>query len=120
MDNLPDPRWQAALDHSRYLANLLTTRPGLIDELAAVWTAPLSAEQLLAALAATEDLELDLSGVGEMDTAGLQLLLLLKREVLQQGKQLKIISHSPSVQHLFDFCNLVGVFGDPMLISAKP
>jgi glutamate-ammonia-ligase adenylyltransferase len=57
MDNLPDPRWQAALAHSRYLANLLTTRPGLIDELAAVWTAPLSAEQLLAALepAATDD-----------------------------------------------------------------
>jgi anti-anti-sigma factor len=55
-----------------------------------------------------------------MDTAGLQLLLLLKREVLQQGKRLTIISHSPSVQRIFDFCNLVGVFGDPMLISAKP
>ena len=57
MDNLPDPRWLAALDHSRYLANLLVTRPGLIDELAAVWTAPLSADQLLAALEppATDD-----------------------------------------------------------------
>ncbi|HPU80179.1 STAS domain-containing protein [Accumulibacter sp.] len=85
-----------------------------------IYQAQAQKEQLLAALAATEDLELDLSGVGEMDTAGLQLLLLLKREVLQQGKQLKIISHSPNVQRLFDFCNLVGVFGDPMLISAKP
>ena len=57
MDNLPDPRWQATLDHSRFLANLLITRPGLIDELAAAWTAPLSAGQLLAALepAATDD-----------------------------------------------------------------
>ena len=57
MDNLPDPRWQAALDHSRYLVNLLGTRPGLIAELAAIWTAPLSADQLLAALepAATDD-----------------------------------------------------------------
>jgi anti-sigma B factor antagonist len=85
-----------------------------------IYQAQAQKEQLLAALAATEDLELDLSGVGEMDTAGLQLLLLLKREVLQQGKQLTIIGHSPSVQRLFDFCNLVGVFGDPMLISAKP
>ena len=24
MDTLPDPRWQSALAHSRYLANLLT------------------------------------------------------------------------------------------------
>jgi anti-anti-sigma factor len=85
-----------------------------------IYQAQAQKEQLLAALAATEDLELDLSGVGEMDTAGLQLLLLLKREVLQQGKRLTIISHSPSVQRIFDFCNLVGVFGDPMLISAKP
>jgi anti-sigma B factor antagonist len=85
-----------------------------------IYQAQAQKEQLLAALAATEDLELDLSGVGEMDTAGLQLLLLLKREVLQQGKQLKITSHSPNVQRIFDFCNLVAVFGDPMLISAKP
>lgn len=33
---------------------------------------------LLAALAGTDDLELDLMHVGEIDTAGLQLLILLK------------------------------------------
>jgi anti-sigma B factor antagonist len=54
-----------------------------------------------------------------MDTAGLQLLLLLKREGLQQGKPLTIVGHSPSVQGIFDFCHLVGHFGDPMLISAQ-
>ena len=50
MDNLPDPRWQDALQHSRYLANLLTAHPALIPELAAVWTAPLSPELLRAAM----------------------------------------------------------------------
>jgi len=57
MDTLPDPRWQSALAHSRYLANLLSTHPALAPELAAVWTAPLTAEQLTAALtpAATDD-----------------------------------------------------------------
>ena len=57
MDKLPDPRWQSALAHSRYLANLLATQPALIPELAAVWTAPLTAEQLAAGLtpAATDD-----------------------------------------------------------------
>ncbi|MCL2525074.1 MAG: bifunctional [glutamate--ammonia ligase]-adenylyl-L-tyrosine phosphorylase/[glutamate--ammonia-ligase] adenylyltransferase [Betaproteobacteria bacterium] len=50
MTPLPDPSWQRALDHSRYLANLLQTRPELLAELAAVWREPLSEAQLLAAL----------------------------------------------------------------------
>ena len=83
-----------------------------------IYQAQAQKEQLLAALAATEDLELDLSGVGEMDTAGLQLLLLLKREVLQQGKQLTLSGHSPAVRQTLEFCRLVGVFGDPMIIPA--
>ena len=57
MDKLPDPRWQTALDHSRYLTHLLAARPMLIGELAGVWTTPLAAGQLLAALEppATDD-----------------------------------------------------------------
>ena len=57
MDKLPDPRWRTALDHSRYLTNLLAARPMLIDELAGVWTTPLAAGQLLTALEppATDD-----------------------------------------------------------------
>ena len=43
--------WQLALDHSRYLRNLLQARPALIPELEATWQAPLSAKQLQAALA---------------------------------------------------------------------
>ena len=94
------------------------SRLALRDDMT-IYQAQAQKEQLLAALAATPDLELDLSGVGEMDTAGLQLLLLLKREVGEQGKQLTISGHSPRVQQVLDFCNLVGVFGDPMVISAN-
>lgn len=50
MDTTLDPRWQAAVDHSRYLANLLNSRPELIPELAATWQQPLSEELLLAPL----------------------------------------------------------------------
>ena len=74
--------------------------------------------QLLSALTATQHLELDLKAVAEMDTAGLQLLLLLKREAGAQGKNVSVINHSPRVQQVLDFCNLVGTFGDPMVISA--
>jgi len=75
--------------------------------------------QLLDALATTQHLDLDLSAVAEMDTAGLQLLMLVKREAVQHGKSLAISGHSLAVQQILDFCNLVGVFGDPMLIPAR-
>jgi anti-sigma B factor antagonist len=91
----------------------------VINEDMTIYQAQAQKEQLLAALAAADHLELDLAGVGEMDTAGLQLLMLLKREVLQQDKRLTISGHSPAVQHVLDFCNLVGVFGDPMVIPAN-
>jgi glutamate-ammonia-ligase adenylyltransferase len=50
MDTLPDPRWQTALEHSRYLTNLFFARPELISELAGIWEQPLTAEQLQAPL----------------------------------------------------------------------
>lgn len=83
-----------------------------------IYQAQSQKDQLLGALAETERLELDLSGVAEMDTAGMQLLVLVKREAIQHGKELAISGHSPTVQQILDFCNLVGVFGDPMVISA--
>ena len=73
---------------------------------------------LLEALATTQHLELDLSSVSDMDTAGLQLLMLLKREAERQGKNVTISGHSPTVRQILDFCNLVAVFGDPVVIPA--
>lgn len=75
--------------------------------------------QFLTALKATGHLELDLHGVTELDTAGLQLLMLLKREAGQLGKTLSMIGHGPRVQQILDFCNLASAFGDPMVISAS-
>ena len=75
-------------------------------------------QQLIAALEQAEGLELDLSQVGEMDTAGLQLLILAKREAARQDKALAIVAHSPAVRQTLDFCNLTAYFGDPVVITA--
>lgn len=96
----------------------MTTSRLAIGENMTIYQAQSQKDQLLAALAATGHLELDLREVAEMDTAGLQLLILLKREATQHGKALTISGHSPAVQQALDLCNLVGVFGDPMVISA--
>lgn len=72
--------------------------------------------QLLDALAEGQTLELDLSQVAAIDTAGLQLLLLVKREAGSAGKQVKLTGHSPAVRELIEFTQLAGHFGDPMVI----
>ncbi|MDP3540300.1 MAG: STAS domain-containing protein [Azonexus sp.] len=73
---------------------------------------------LLDALATTSELELNLSQVSEMDTAGLQLLILLKKEALRAGKQVRIVAHSQAVSSVIDFCNMAAEFGDPLVIPA--
>jgi anti-anti-sigma factor len=74
---------------------------------------------LLDALSTTRDLELNLSQVGEIDSAGLQLLILLKKEAQRVGKSVRIVAHSQAVSAVIDFCNMAGEFGDPLIIPAQ-
>lgn len=83
-----------------------------------IYEAPSIKDRLLSALADCRVLELDLSQVGEIDTAGFQLLVLAKREATYQGKTLNLVAHSVAVREVLDFLNMVGFFGDPLLIPA--
>ena len=74
--------------------------------------------RLVDALATCDELELDLLQVGEIDTAGLQLLILLKKEAQRAGKTLSIVAHSQTVRAVIDFCNLAAELGDPLVIPA--
>ena len=71
------------------------------------------------ALAGADSLELDLAAVGEIDSAGLQLLLMLKKEALRLGKRVAIVAHSQPVHAVIDFCNVAAELGDPLLIPAR-
>jgi anti-anti-sigma regulatory factor len=62
--------------------------------------------------------EIDLSGVTELDTAGVQLLMLAKKTALARGCDIKLINHSPSVLDVFELLNVAGYFGDPLLMAA--
>lgn len=74
--------------------------------------------RMVAALGAGDGVELDLSQVAEIDSAGLQLLILTKREAARLGKRMSIVAHSPAVRQTLDFCNLAAFFGDPVVITA--
>lgn len=61
--------------------------------------------------------ELDLSGLEELDTAGVQLLLWLKRDMAGRGTVLALTRHSPAVVEALDQLKLTAAFGDPILLS---
>lgn len=67
---------------------------------------------------APERLSLDLSGVEEIDTAGTQLLLALKRQAAKEGKALEYCLHSAAVLGVIDLLNLAGALGDPVLVAS--
>jgi len=67
----------------------------------------------------TQELQLDLSAVAEIDSAGLQLLLLLKAEAQQRGFILRLLRHSEAVIEVFELLKLGMYFGDPIVIPAN-
>lgn len=74
--------------------------------------------ELLAGLDAG-DLELDLAEVDELDSAGLQLLVLAKLEAERQGHRLSLCNHSAAVIEVLELSGLSAFFGDPILLSTR-
>jgi ABC-type transporter Mla MlaB component len=52
-------------------------------------------QELLAAFAQTENINMDLSGVTELDLAGMQLLCSAHRSSIVQGKQFRVSGYNP-------------------------
>lgn len=65
-----------------------------------------------------EVLELDLSQVTEIDSAGVQLLLLTKQTAQTEQKQLQLVGPSAAVIEVFELLNLCGHFGLPSAQSS--
>lgn len=74
-------------------------------------------ERLLTFLDRGDELEINLSAVDEIDTAGLQLLIMAKQQARRDGKRLGFVLHSPAVVELFELANLVTFFDDPLALS---
>lgn len=75
--------------------------------------------KLLEQLAGCSEMDLNLAGVSEVDTAGLQLLLLVEQEARRLHKPLRLTEHSPAVVEIVQLFDLAGYFGDPVLIQSK-
>jgi anti-sigma B factor antagonist len=78
-----------------------------------VYTAAQLKQPLLDAVAASgANVELDLSQVSEFDTAGMQLLLLARRETFAAGRELWIGATSAVVQENLTLCGANGMRAD--------
>lgn len=84
-----------------------------------IYTAGEMKGALMRELGATHELEVDLHEVEELDTAGLQLLIMLRREGREAGKEVRLVGHSPAVLEVMDICNLARWFGDPLVASDR-
>lgn len=74
-------------------------------------------EGLLKYLRSSSQLEIDLSHVDELDTAGLQVLACAKKDAAHSETPFSLINHSRSVIEVLDLYNMTSYFGDPVLLS---
>jgi anti-sigma B factor antagonist len=68
-------------------------------------------QTLLAALETPGALELDLSKVTELDSAGVQLLLLAQRTAAANDVELRYVDHSPAVTQVLELLGLHASLG---------
>jgi len=75
---------------------------------------------LVDALHECREMEIDLTDVGEIDTAGIQVLLLMKREAERAGKALRLVCPSAAVIGVFALYNLVSYLNDSNAAHERP
>lgn len=73
-------------------------------------------DQLMAILHDKRALEIDLAQVTELDTAGVQLLMLAKITRESAGLPFSLTHHSAAVVNVFELLGLAGWFNDPIVI----
>ena len=73
---------------------------------------------LLEILRTPASFDVDLSGVTEIDTAGIQVLMAAKNHAKAHGVELRLLGHSPPVLELIEIYDLAAWLGDPLVVAA--
>jgi anti-anti-sigma factor len=75
-------------------------------------------ETLMPAITKSDEIEIDLSRVTEVDAAGMQLMISAKLEAILRGKTLRYVGHSKPVLDMIDLCDLGSFFGDQVVMAS--
>ncbi len=65
-----------------------------------------------------KEIEVNLSQVDELDSAGIQILLQMKYDSERLKKPVRFVEHSPIVIEALEMLDLISRFSDPVVISA--
>ena len=84
-----------------------------------IYTAAENHGRLLAHLEARANCDLDLSGVSEMDGAGLQLLLWAARAAEARDARFRLVARSQAVSEVLELLHLDSRFGFDSAVSAE-
>jgi len=82
-----------------------------------IYTAAALKKELMEHLTEPCEREIDLSEVSKMDSAGIQLLIMAKRETTRHKTPLRLIGHSLAVLEIFNTYNMAAYFSDPVSLS---
>jgi anti-sigma B factor antagonist len=77
-----------------------------------IYTAQRNKEALLQVMSDCKSLSVDLSKVMELDTAGVQILLLAMVEAKRKDIPVEFYGHTESVSQVLELCNLSNVIGN--------
>ncbi len=90
-----------------------------INEKMTIYQAGAMRDELLGAFRDCQEMEVDLSQVDEIDSAGLQLLLALKHSAKTRQMPVHYINHSPVVVNIIQLFGVDAYFGDQLLMPSK-
>ncbi|WP_108125796.1 STAS domain-containing protein [Saccharospirillum mangrovi] len=90
----------------------------LIEGDMTIYTASEIKTPLWEAVQAAPVVEVDLSQVAELDSAGLQLLVLIKKH-LPDGSKVTFVNHSQVVIDVIELMQLAAYFNDPLVLSGR-
>ncbi|WP_428633413.1 STAS domain-containing protein [Sedimenticola sp.] len=76
-------------------------------------------EALMPLLFEDRPVEINLGKVSEIDSAGVQLLLLAKKQRTADRRPLTLVDHNKAVLDVFELMNLSGYFKDPILLPGE-
>jgi anti-sigma B factor antagonist len=78
-----------------------------------------ASELKLALVGAPAPTEVDLAGVTEIDSAGVQLLMLAKKTALKHQRDFRLVAHSEAVMEVFELLDVASYFNDPLVMAAR-
>ncbi len=75
--------------------------------------------RLLQVSQSSDNLELDLSSLSDIDTAGIQILLALRRERTRKGVRTRMVHPSQAVLDAFTLIGLHHIFDEAVVVSRE-